>query len=96
MSGHFYCLLLLVSFREETVNREEIVERVIKLASEKLSSDSKNISEKTSFQEDLNADSVDMTDFIMELESEFDVEIPDEDLEKIKTVGDAANYIQKK
>jgi len=58
--------------------------------------DAKVISEKTSFQEDLNADSIDITDFIMELESEFDVEIPDEDLEKIRTVGDASDYIQKR
>jgi acyl carrier protein len=78
------------------VKREEIVQRVIKLAGEKLSADAKVISEKTSFQEDLNADSIDITDFIMELESEFDVEIPDEDLEKIRTVGDASDYIQKR
>ena len=78
------------------MKREEIVQKVIKLAGEKLSADSKVISEKTSFQEDLNADSIDITDFIMELESEFDVEIPDEDLEKIRTVGDASDYIQKR
>lgn len=78
------------------MKREEIVEKVIKLAGEKLATEAKNISEKTSFQEDLNADSIDITDFIMELESAFDVEIPDEDLEKIKTVGNAADYIQKR
>lgn len=78
------------------MKREEIIQKVIKLAGEKLSADVKNVSEKTSFQEDLNADSIDITDFIMELESEFDVEIPDEDLEKIKTVGDASDYIQKR
>lgn len=78
------------------MKREEIVQKVIKLAGEKLSADAKVISEKTSFQEDLNADSIDITDFIMELESEFDVEIPDEDLEKIRTVGDASDYIQKR
>lgn len=88
--------VFFVSFQEGVVKREEIVEKVIELAGEKLAANVNGISEKTSFQEDLNADSIDITDFIMELESEFDVEIPDEDLEKIKTVKDASDYILKR
>lgn len=76
------------------MKRVEIIRRVIELTAEKLSARKENISERTSFQDDLNADSIDLTDFVMELESEFDVEIPDEILEKIKTVEDAVDFIQ--
>ena len=48
---------------------------------------------EASFLEDLGADSLDIVELIMALEEEFDVEIPDEDAEKISTVGDAVNYI---
>ncbi len=75
------------------MERAEILKKVIDLAADKLAADAQNISESTNFEEDLNADSIDLTDFIMELESEFDVEIPDEDLEKIKTAKDAVDYI---
>ena len=75
------------------MERSEILKKVIDLAADKLAADVEKISESTNFEEDLNADSIDLTDFIMELESEFDVEIPDEDLEKIKTVKDSVDYI---
>lgn len=78
------------------MERLEILKKVIDLAAEKLAAEAEDISENTNFEEDLNADSIDLTDFIMELESEFDVEIPDEDLEKIKTVKDSVDYIQEK
>jgi len=48
---------------------------------------------EASFLEDLGADSLDIVELIMALEEEFDIEIPDEDAEKISTVGDAVNYI---
>lgn len=75
------------------MERSDILKKVIDLAAEKLAADVEEITEDTNFEEDLNADSIDLTDFIMELEHEFDVEIPDEDLEKIKTVKDSVNYI---
>lgn len=78
------------------MERLEILKKVINLAADKLAAEAEDIAENTNFEEDLNADSIDLTDFIMELESEFDVEIPDEDLEKIKTVKDSVDYIQKK
>jgi acyl carrier protein len=49
---------------------------------------------ETSFKDDLNADSLDLVELIMALEDEFDLEIDDEDVEGIKTVGDAVNYIK--
>ena len=49
--------------------------------------------EETVFTEDLNADSIDLVEFVLELEDEFGSEIPDEDAEKLKTVGDAVSYI---
>ena len=78
------------------MERTEITKKVIDLAADKLSADAANIKEETSFIEDLNADSLDVVDFVMELEGEFKIEIPDEDVEKIKTVADAVNYISAK
>lgn len=52
-----------------------------------------NITKKTNFTTDLDADSIDLVEFILQLEDEFGSEISDEDAEKIKTVGDAVNYI---
>ena len=54
----------------------------------------KDITLETSFKDDLNADSLDLVELVMALEDEFDLEIDDEDVEKIKTVGDAVNYIK--
>ena len=81
--------------RRIDMKRENILKKVVDLVAEKLVADVDKISEETNFSEDLNADSIDLTDFIMELETEFDIEIPDEDLEKLKTVRDSVDYIQK-
>ncbi|WFA09791.1 acyl carrier protein [Tissierella sp. Yu-01] len=54
----------------------------------------KDITLETSFKDDLNADSLDLVELVMALEDEFDLEIDDEDVERIKTVGDAVNYIK--
>lgn len=75
-----------------------VFERVRKIIAEQLGVDEGEISKETSFVEDLNADSLDLVELIMSLEEEFsaegqDVEISDEDAEKIVTVGDAVNYI---
>ena len=50
----------------------------------------------TSFVDDLSADSLDLVELVMAIEQDFDIEIPDEDVESIKTVGDAVNYIKEK
>ena len=57
--------------------------------------DKSELSRETSFVNDLNADSLDTVELVMELEDEFDLTIPDEDAEKLKTVGEAIDYIQK-
>ena len=78
------------------MERNEILEKVIKLAKEKLVP-KKNIEikETSYFQEDLNADSIDITDFAMELENLFEIKMDDKDMDNIKTIGDAVDLIYK-
>ena len=73
----------------------EIEDKVMQIVSEQLSIDRSELSRSTSFQDDLNADSLDIVELVMELEDEFDLTIPDEEAEKLKTVGEAIDYIQK-
>jgi acyl carrier protein len=74
---------------------EEIKDKVIQIVSEQLSVDKAEITPATSFVNDLNADSLDIVELVMELEDEFDLTIPDEEAEKLATVGHAIEYIQK-
>lgn len=71
----------------------EIYEKVRKIIAERLNLNEDEVTLDATF-EDLGADSLDIMDLVMELEQEFDIEIPDEDTEKIRTVGDTVNYIQ--
>lgn len=73
-----------------------VLEKIEALISEQFGVDKSGISLNTSFVEDLNADSLDVVEFIMALEEEFDIQINDEDVENIKTVGDVVNYINEK
>lgn len=73
----------------------EVVDRVKKIIIDQLGIDASKITEESSFVDDLGADSLDIVELIMAFEEEFDVEIPDEDAEKIKTVGDATKYLNK-
>ena len=73
----------------------EIEEKVVQIVSEQLSVDKGELSRETSFVNDLNADSLDTVEHVMELEDEFDLTIPDEEAEKLKTVGSAIDFIQK-
>ena len=73
----------------------EIEEKVIQIVSEQMSVEKSEISRETSFANDLNADSLDTVELVMELEDEFDMTIPDEEAEKLKTVGEAIEYIKK-
>ncbi|PIU18775.1 MAG: acyl carrier protein [Elusimicrobia bacterium CG08_land_8_20_14_0_20_59_10] len=75
---------------------ENLEERVKKIIIEQLAVDSAEVTEKAQFVQDLGADSLDTVELVMALEEEFDIEIPDEDAEKIKTVGEAVNYIKDK
>jgi acyl carrier protein len=77
-------------------SREEVFERVKEVLTDQLGIEESEISEEASFQEDLDADSLDLVELVMRFEEEFNIEIPDEDAEKIATVGDAVDYIEKK
>ena len=70
--------------------------KVIELIVEQLDADSDNISDDDSFMDDLGADSLDTVELIMAFEEEFDIEIPDEDDENIRTVGDVLKYLEDK
>ena len=74
----------------------QIEETVKNIIVEQLGVDLDKITLEAGFQEDLGADSLDIVELIMALEEEFDQEIPDEDAEKIATVGDAVNYVVSK
>jgi acyl carrier protein len=71
-----------------------IFEKIQKIISEQLGIDSDEIKLESSFVDDLGADSLDIVELIMALETEFDIEIPDEEAEKVKTVGDVVEYIK--
>lgn len=73
-----------------------VLERVSKVIVDRLGVDESEVKVEASFREDLGADSLDVVELVMELEDEFDMEISDEDAEKIATVGDAISYIESK
>ena len=69
-------------------------ERIQAIVADKLSIDEASVTMEASFIEALNADSLDIVELIMALEDELDMEIPDEDVENFKTVGDVVNYVK--
>ncbi|WP_404452575.1 acyl carrier protein [Virgibacillus necropolis] len=71
----------------------DVFDRVKELIVERLEVEDSKVTMEASFKEDLDADSLDVVELVMELEDEFDMEIADEEAEKINTVGDAVNYI---
>jgi len=71
-----------------------ITERVKKIVSEQLTVPEDQITPQKSFEGDLGADSIGLVELMMQFEDEFDMSIPDEEAEKIKTVGDAIQYIE--
>ncbi|MHB8631419.1 MAG: acyl carrier protein [Candidatus Limnocylindria bacterium] len=73
---------------------QKTYERLKKIVVEQLGVDEADVKPEASFVDDLNADSLDLVELIMSLEEEFGVEISDEDAEKIKSVGDAQEYIE--
>ena len=72
-----------------------VEEKIKKIISEQLDVDEKDVVPEASFVDDLGADSLDQVELIMAMEEEFDISIPDEDAEKIATVQDAIDYINK-
>lgn len=78
------------------LSKEEIKTRVTKIVSEQLGVEEAKINEDSKFMDDLGADSLDTVELVMALEDEFDCEIPDEEAEKITSVGEALSYIEGK
>lgn len=73
-----------------------MLEKLIGIIEEQLNAEGMEITEKTSFKDDLSADSLDLFELVMALEEEFGVEIPSEELENITTVGSVMEYLQAK
>ena len=73
-----------------------MLEKMREIIAEQLNVEADGVTEKSSFKDDLGADSLDLFELVMSLEEEFGVEIPSEDLEKIETVGDVIEYLKAK
>ncbi|CAD2079185.1 acyl carrier protein [Jeotgalicoccus meleagridis] len=71
------------------------IDKIKDIIVDKLGIDEEKVTRDASFKDDLGADSLDIAELVMELEDEFDMEIPDEEAEKINTVGDALDFIDK-
>ncbi len=71
-----------------------VIDKVKKILSEQFEVDMSELTENTNIESDLGADSVEVIDLLMSLEDEFQVEIPDEAIDEIRTVGDLAAYIE--
>jgi len=78
---------------EVSMSNADTAERVKAIIVEQLNVAAEDVKPEASFIEDLGADSLDIVELVMALEEEYDIEISDEDAEKIQTVGDAINYI---
>jgi acyl carrier protein len=78
------------------VSDSTVNDRVVRIVCDQLGATSDKITSATSFINDLGADSLDTVELVMEFEDEFEVSIPDEDAEKIQTVGNAVEYITAK
>jgi len=79
----------------DDVDVQAIEDKVVDIISEQMGVDKSEITRETSFINDLNADSLDTVELVMEFEDEFDMSIPDEEAEKIQTVGAAIDYVAK-
>jgi acyl carrier protein len=82
-----------IGTEDPVVTAEEIEDKVISIVSEQMGINKAEITREVSFINDLNADSLDIVELVMEFEDNFEMNIPDEEAEKIKTVGQAIDYI---
>lgn len=71
-----------------------VLERIVEILAEQLSIDADKITADSLFEEDLDADSLDIIDLVMSIEDEFQLEVPDEIIESMKSVGDIVNFIE--
>jgi acyl carrier protein len=79
--------------RRDGLDREEILTKIQEITADRLGVDETDVTPDASFREDLEADSLDLVELIMELEEQFGMEIPDEEAEKITTVEEAVDYV---
>lgn len=84
---------LQLKIGSKDMSKEEIFTKIRDILADNFEVDKEKITDETNFTSDLDADSIDLVEFILQLEDEFGAEISDEDAEKIKTVGDAVNYV---
>jgi acyl carrier protein len=80
--------------RRDGLDREEILSKIQEITADRLGVEESDVTPEASFREDLEADSLDLVELIMELEEQFGMEIPDEEAEKITTVEEAVDYVQ--
>ena len=76
------------------MSSEEVFDKIKEIIVEQLGVAENSVTEEASFIDDLGADSLDIVELVMALEEEFDIEIPDNDAEKVVTVGDVVDYIK--
>lgn len=74
--------------------RSEVAERIIEIVAEKMDKPKEEITEEKHFVNDLGADSLDTVELMMDIEDEFDLSIPEEEAQKIQTIGDAIKYVE--
>lgn len=74
----------------------ELQEKIVNLVGDATKSETSAMTEKTNFVDDLNLDSLDMVELMMKMEDEFGIEIPEDDTEKLKTIGDVVSYLKTK
>ena len=74
--------------------RSEAAERIIEIVAEKMDKPKEEITEEKHFVNDLGADSLDTVELMMDIEDEFDLSIPEEEAQKIQTIGDAIKYVE--
>lgn len=78
------------------MGRKETLDQVVKIVADELNVDISEVAESSRFIEDLGADSLDQVELIMKLEESFDLEVPEEDAEKMQTVKDVVDYVEEK
>lgn len=69
-------------------------DRILQIIAEQFNIDKDELTEDMNFQDDLNADSIELVELVMTIEEEFETEVSEEDLEKLKTIGDVIDYVE--